>query len=275
MKFDPCCDMWRSWVQKGAAIVCLIVLVACSLDTIPRLAEPTPTSAIYHTQPSTGLMTVIIDTDMARDDWMAILYLLNRPDVDVKAITVTGTGEAHCVPGVRNALRLVALAGYHPIPVACGREAPLQGNHVYPQAWRDLVDNLVGLTLPDGTNPDPGVDAVQLLTQIVQSSPEKVKILALGPLTNLAEAFQAAPGLVDNIGWIYIMGGAVHVPGNLRADVSGNTTAEWNIYIDPRAANIVFDSGASVTLVGLDATNHVPLTMDFYRRLQAAQSASS
>ena len=72
---------------------------------------------------------VIIDTDMAGDDWLAILYLLNRPDVSVQAITVTGTGEAHCGPGIKHALSLTALAGQPDIPVSCGRETPLQGDH--------------------------------------------------------------------------------------------------------------------------------------------------
>src|SRR5678815_3660267 len=75
----------------------------------------------------------VIDTDMAADDWMAIMYLLSRTDVEVKAITVTGTGEAHCNPGVQNAMNLVALAGSPEVPVACGRETPLQGDHTFPQ----------------------------------------------------------------------------------------------------------------------------------------------
>ncbi len=206
---------------------------------------------------------------------MAILYLLNRPDVAVMAITVVGTGEAHCGPGVRNALKMVALAGHQPVPVACGSETPLQGRHSFPQAWRDIVDSLSGISLPDGSNPDGGSTAAHLLAQTVRASPGAIDIIALGPLTNLAEAFQAAPGLAADVDRIYVMGGAVNVPGNVSADVAGNTTAEWNIYVDPRAANIVFGSGASVVMVGLDATNQAPLSMDFYRRLEAAHTTPS
>ncbi len=229
----------------------------------------TPTANSLH---SAGEMRqVIIDTDMAVDDWMAILYLLHRPDVNVAAITVAGTGEAHCAAGVRNALKLVALAEHAPIPVACGRETPLQGNHVFPQGWRDFVDSLAGISLADGSNPNTDMNAVQLLTQILQASPAKVDLLTLGPLTNPAEAFQATPGLVNSIEAVTIMGGAVNVLGNVGSDVPGNTAAEWNIYIDPHAANIVLASGISVTLVGLDATNHAILTMDFLQQLQSAQ----
>lgn len=214
---------------------------------------------------------VVIDTDMASDDWMAVLYLLQRADVRVTAITVAGTGEAHCAPGVQHALGLVTLAGYGKIPTACGRETPLQGNHAYPDAWRDAVDNLFGLTLPAGQNTASNQTAVGLLKSAIQSSPYKVTLLTLGPLTNVAEALQNNPSLVDNIEMVYIMGGAVHTAGNVASSGSGidNQMAEWNIYVDPRAGNIVFRSGAPVTLVSLDATNQARLTADFYERLRA------
>jgi len=103
----------------------------------------------------------------------------------------------------------------------------------------------------------------------VHGSPHPVVLIALGPLTNVAEALQAAPGIIDNIEMIVIMGGAVDVPGNLQVPgfETDNTTAEWNIYIDPLAASIVFESGAPITLVSLDVTNHAPVTMAFYERL--------
>jgi inosine-uridine nucleoside N-ribohydrolase len=279
----------RNTQRSIALLLCTMIALAmpaCTLGQSQPQNPPTPNvpseTAVPPKTPTSPApapvndhSTVVIDTDMARDDWMAILFLLNRPDVIVKAITVTGTGEAHCGPGVANALKLVALAGHAPIPVACGRDAPLEGNHAFPEAWRDAVDNLAGLNLPNGTNPEPGMTAVQLLAQVLEASPGAVQVLALGPLTNLAEAFQGDSTLAQHIAMVYVMGGAVHVPGNVSADVSGNTTAEWNIYVDPRAANMVFASGAPVTLVGLDATNHVPLTSDFYQELQASHARPS
>jgi len=207
---------------------------------------------------------------MAPDDWMAILYLLQRPDVSVMAITVTGAGETHCEPGVRHALGLVALAGGGDIPVACGRETPLQGSHTFPESWREAVDNLLGLSLPETAASPSKQTAVELLTSAMQSSPEKVVLVTLGPLTNVAEALQATPSLVNKLKMIYIMGGAVEVPGNIAVSGVGidNKVAEWNIYVDPHAANIVFKSGAPITLVPLDATNHVPLTASFYKRIR-------
>lgn len=212
---------------------------------------------------------VIIDTDMAADDWMAILYLLQQSSVDVKAITVVGTGEAHCVPGVQNALDLAALAGRPEIPVACGRETPLSGHHAFPPAWRQRVDSLLGLSLPRNPNAPYDGSAVELLTRVVEQSPQKVHLATLGPLTNVAEAIEARPELVDNLERITIMGGAVNVPGNVRASANtGNDLAEWNVYADPHAVAIVLGSGAPITLVPLDATQYVPVTLDFYRQLK-------
>ncbi len=255
----------------------LAIPTRISLTTTPMPVPPTITIApivspsASPTSPTSQRRAVVIDTDMASDDWMAILYLLQRTDVTVMAITVAGTGEAHCAPGIRHALGLVALAGYNRIPVACGRETPLRGNHAFPDSWRDGVDNLFGLTLPEGQNTISNQTAVELLNSVIQSSPYKVTLLTLGPLTNVAEALQNNPSLIDNIEMIYIMGGAVDVPGNIAITGVGidNEVAEWNIYIDPFAANIVFRSGAPITLVPLDATNHVPLTAGFYDRLRA------
>ncbi len=234
---------------------------------VPAIEEPV-TATENAAEPRPQPRPVIIDTDMAADDWMAILYLLQRSDLAVQAITVAGTGEAHCEPGVKNALGLVALAGYEPIPVACGRETPLQGNHAFPDSWRTWVDSLTGLELPDG-GAGSEMNAVELITSILQSSPMPVTLFASGPLTNLAELFQSDPSLTAKIEMLYIMGGAVHVPGNVKSSVPeiDNVTAEWNIYADPTAAKIVFESGVPITLVGLDATQNTPASREFYAAL--------
>jgi inosine-uridine nucleoside N-ribohydrolase len=247
--------------RKILAFSLTLVLTACGIQPTPHL---TPT-------PFTGtVLPVIIDTDMAADDWMAILYLLNPPGVSIAAITITGTGEAHCDPGIKNAMSLTALAGQPDIPVSCGRTTPLQGDHAFPPDWRTRVDTLAGLTLPGNPAPVRPQSAVDLLTAKINSTPGKVTILALGPLTNLAEALQSAPEIKENIEMLYIMGGAVDVPGNVGTSHAGidNPMADWNIYVDPRAASIVFQSGVPVTLVPLDASNHVPVTTKFIERLK-------
>lgn len=212
----------------------------------------------------------VIDTDMSVDDLMAILYLLQRPDVSVEAITVTGTGVAHSGPGTRNALGLLALAGDPDIPVARGRDNPLKGNHVFPEEWQVDSDNSYGVPLPSNPNPPSDQNAVEQLISVIRNSEQKVVLLTLGPLTNVAEALRIDPSIMNNLEMIYIMGGAVNVPGNMQVPGSDvdNAVAEWNIYVDPYAMAMVFESGAPVTLIPLDATNHVPMTMDFYKRLE-------
>jgi inosine-uridine nucleoside N-ribohydrolase len=231
-------------------------LAACERAVAPQAQE---LSGLSEPQP------VIVDVDMAHEDMHAVLYLLQHPSVDVKAITVVGTGEVHCEPGVRHALELVALNGAEDIAVACGRETPLAGDHSFPAAWRLDVDNLYGLRLPQGGEVSP-LTAPEVIVSVIQGSPERVTIVAVGPLTNVAEALLASPDIIDNIQMIYVMGGAIEVEGNVGLSGVGinNRFAEWNIYADPHAANIVFNAGAPVTLVPLDATKDAPITTMFY-----------
>jgi inosine-uridine nucleoside N-ribohydrolase len=240
-----------------------MLLSACVGVASPSSASCTARPPLNHIEP------VVVDTDMAPDDWLAILYLLKRPDVNVLAITVTGTGEAHCVPGVRHALDMSALAGHAEVPVACGRETPLEGNHAFPGEMRDAVDSLLGLSLPKSPSEPFGGTAVELLTAVIDESPERVHLVTLGPLTNVAEMLDAEPSLADRLKMITVMGGAVRVPGNVGASSSiDNDVAEWNIYVDPSAAAKVFGSGVPITLVPLDATNYAPLTLEFLERLK-------
>ena len=261
--------MKNKWTIILISSLMLVLLCGCAGKAPPSFEPITPHTIAADAQP------IIIDTDMAPDDWMAILYLLGRSDVDVKAISVTGVGEAHCSAGVLNARNLVALAGRPEIPVACGRQKPLAGEHTFPDAWRLAVDNLLGLKLPENSSEASIECATEMLTCIVQESPRKVHIIALGPLTNIAKALRDEPALVNNLEMITIMGGAVNVPGNVgtSSDID-NDVAEWNIYVDPVAAGLVFTSGVPITLVPLDATNSVPLTMDFYKRLEKDRTTS-
>jgi pyrimidine-specific ribonucleoside hydrolase len=251
---------------KTTSIMTLIIVLIAALSVTgcgSRNLIPDP-SLIQIQTPK----PVIFDTDMAHDDVFAALFLLSHPNVDVKAITVSGTGETHCEPGVAHALGLVELSGHEDIPVACGRETPLLGNHVFPAAWRQAVDNAYEVKIPVAGTAST-LDAANLIVELAQSSNEPITIVAVGPLTNIAEALQMSPEISAKIKEIYIMGGAVDVDGNVGNSGVGidNKYAEWNIYIDPVAANIVFESGVPIILVPLDATQDVPVTRDFYKAL--------
>ena len=222
---------------------------------------------------------MVIDTDMAYDDWIALLYVLQRPELSVKAITVNGTGESHCEPGVRNALALIKprRPGEYPRGLRARNSPP--GRACLSSRMAAVFRSLNDLVIPDGentaqqTDPATHLDAAALLRQVIQASPEKVTLLTLGALTNIGEAIQQDPTFLENISQVYIMGGALEVLGNVQYG-SGidNQVAEWNIYIDPLALKILLDSGAPVTFVPLDATNQVPANMDFFGLLRASQT---
>ncbi|MGZ8578652.1 MAG: nucleoside hydrolase [Actinomycetota bacterium] len=240
----------------AAAVTVLAVFVgACVSD---------PGSETPRSPGASGLRHVVLDTDLAFDDIMALLYLLQRDDVVIDAVTITGTGEAHCDPGVRNALGLLALGGANDTPVACGRETPLQGSNAFPDEWRVAVDNLSMLDLPEV---DRGADprgATQLLLDTLDGG---ATLITLGPLTNVAEALRADPGLASRVPEFFAMAGAIDVAGN-----TPNGVAEYNVWVDPLAAKEVIE-GMEVTLVPLDATDDVPFTSFFADTLEAHRTS--
>src|SRR5215208_2216569 len=240
-------------------IVVALLLVGCANQNL------TPDPSLIQIQTP---KPVIFDTDMAHEDMFAALFLLSHPNVDVRAITVSGTGESHCKPGVSHALGLVKLSGHESIPVACGREKPLAGNHAFPTDWRQTVDNAYGVQIPAGGEAS-NLSASDLIIDTLQKSNEAITIVAVGPLTNIAEALRKSPEISSKIEEIYIMGGAVEAKGNVGNSGINiqNEYAEWNIYIDPVAANIVFKAGVPIVLVPLDATDDVPISRNFYEAL--------
>ncbi len=239
-----------------------------SAVTTSAAAVPTTAAGVTTTTQTVPMGTaVVMDTDMALEGIMSILYLLSHSDVDVQAITISGTGLVHCEPGVRQALGLVVLAEADNIPVACGPEQPVEGFNTFPTSWRLGADDAYGLELPEGGEPSE-LSAPELLESVIESAAQPVVVYADGPLTNLAIAIRSNPGIVDNIEMVYIMGGAIDVAGNTIK----NPGAEWNIWVDPVAADEVFNSGASITLVPLDATNQVPLNIFHLRALQNHQT---
>lgn len=212
---------------------------------------------------------VLLDADMAMDDIGALFYLLQHPAVDLRAITVNGVAFAHCDGGVRNALGLLEVARAPEIPVTCGREESYPGGTPAPDDWREGADKLYGAQVMTRDRLRDARPAAELLADTIRTAPGEIVIVAIGPLTNLADAFQADPALAGQIKELIIMGGAVNAPGNVFDSDPANQVAEWNFFGDPVAAGIVLASGAPITLVPLDATNDVPFTRGFYERLRA------
>lgn len=213
----------------------------------------------------------IIDTDMGVDDVIAILYLLKRPDIDIKAITITANGSVHCQPALQNARGLLKLMDKTDIPLACNQKKSLVGQHRYPASILEESNTLAGTAkLLPLVKPLASGDAVDLIIKTLKQSSHPVTILAIGPLTNIAQALQKQPDIKNQIQAIYIMGGAVNVPGNINAvdKTIDNNVAEWNIYLDPLAADTVFKQNIPLVLVSLDVTNQLPVDMPFYERVK-------
>jgi len=206
-----------------------------------------------------GRFSLIVDTDAGADDLIAIAYLLARPDVEIQAIT-TVNGVAHADAGARNVLRLLRAANRR-VDVFVGQDQPLEGHNAFPAPWRQQADEMAALPAAVGRR-GPRPEAVSALLARLRNSQSPVSILALGPLTNIAAALQREPHTVAQVAQIVIMGGAIDVPGNAPEGPTA-PVAEWNMYIDPTAAALVFRAGLPITLVPLDATARVPIDRSF------------
>jgi inosine-uridine nucleoside N-ribohydrolase len=233
----------RRSVSVGVFVVCL----AATLFLVARQPAQMP-----------GRFSIIVDTDAGTDDLVALSYLLSRTDVDIQVIT-TVNGIAHADAGARNILRLLRVANRR-LDVFVGADQPLEGRDAFPADWRRAADDMTTLRATTGRRPRS--DAVSAILARLRAAQTPVTLLALGPLTNIAAALQREPRTLARISQLVIMGGAIDVPGNAPADASA-PVAEWNMYIDPTAASLIFKSGLPITLVPLDATNRVPIDRSF------------
>jgi inosine-uridine nucleoside N-ribohydrolase len=197
--------------------------------------------------------SVIVDTDAGADDLLALLFLLERPEVRIEAITIVH-GLAEPAAGAESVARLLAYRGRPGIPIYVGAARPLSGDAAFPAAWRAAAGQLLRSHPPVDFRPQAESAASYLKRRLLRGAP--VDVLALGPLTNFGLALRQELRLgapLRNFVW---MGGALDAPGNVPAA----PTAEWNAWLDPHAADAVLGAGWPLRIVGLDATNQVPLT---------------
>lgn len=196
---------------------------------------------------------IIIDTDPGQDDAVAILLALASPELEVLGITAVA-GNVPLALTQKNARIICELAGRVDIPVYAGCDAPLTralvtAEHVHGKTGLDGPD------LPDPVMPLQDGHAVDFLIRTLRAQEVgTVTLCPLGPLTNIAMAFQKAPDIIERVQEIVLMGGAYFAVGNITP------TAEFNIYVDPQAADIVFKSGAPITVVSLDVTHKALVT---------------
>jgi len=211
---------------------------------------------------------LIVDTDGDVDDLISITTLLKAEEIDLRGITTTLLNEPNDVK-VSNILNLTGLVGRTDLPVSYATEKSLSPFIKLPEFWGELPASLRRLELKKCERSASNLPSHQLLIDLIEKSSEKVSILCIAPLTNLALALREKPSIRDNIERVYIMGGAIDVPGNLNGFPSGNVSqfAEFNLILDVTAADEVLHSGVDITLIPLDASNKVSLLTEIYRRL--------
>jgi len=230
-------------------------------------------------QSTCDVRPIVIDTDPGIDDALALMLALRSPEVRVDLIT-TVAGNVSVDQGTDNACRLLALLNRDPWPsLVRGAARPLHqslqtATHVHDD------DGLGGLTrlvrrdgtprfpLPTTTKGQVGRRAAQRIIERVEAEGANLTIVALGPLTNIAQAIRQAPDTMRRTGHLIIMGGAVGIPGNITP------TAEFNIFVDPHAAAIVASSGIRMTWIPLDVTRQTRLTQAFLDQHMTGQNTA-
>jgi pyrimidine-specific ribonucleoside hydrolase len=205
-------------------------------------------------------LPVILDCDPGHDDAIALILALASPELKVLAVT-TSAGNQTPDKTLNNALRILTLLGRDDIPVAAGAPKPLARELI-------IADNVHGESGLDGPKlPDPAfapqaMTGIELMARSLRESPEPVTLVPTGPLTNIALLLAAHPELKSKIARIVLMGGAAG---------AGNWTpaAEFNIYVDPEAADMVFKSGIPITMCGLDVTHEAQVMDEDIERVRA------
>ena len=196
---------------------------------------------------------IIIDTDPGQDDAVAILLALASPELEVLGLTCVAGNVPLALTEV-NARKVCEVAGRPDVKVFAGCDAPLKRKLVTAEYVHGQT-GLDGVELPAPTMALQEQHGVDFIIETLRAEPAgTVTLCPLGPLTNIARAFQRAPDIVDRVAEIVLMGGAYFEVGNVTP------AAEFNIYVDPEAADIVFKSGVKLTVMPLDVTHKVLTT---------------
>jgi pyrimidine-specific ribonucleoside hydrolase len=207
----------------------------------------------------TKKIPVILDGDPGHDDAIAWVLAAASPMLDIKAVTSV-CGNQTIEKTTYNAARIMTLAGLS-VPLAMGRVKPLVADAIIaPTVHGD--SGLDGPALPEPKIKPVEMDACTLMAQILEESSEPVVLIPTGPLTNIATLLLLYPHLKPKIKHIYLMGGGIDF---------GNWTpaAEFNILVDPEAADVVFTSGVPITMAGLDVTEQALVFPEDFERIRA------
>ncbi len=210
---------------------------------------------------------IIIDTDPGQDDAVALLLALASDELEVIAV-VTVAGNVDLAKTTTNAAKVLELAGRADIPLYAGGDRPLGQREL---VTAEHVHGPTGLDGPDLPEPQIAVQDTHGVDFLVESlranDPGTITLCTLGPLTNVAAALNKAPDIASRIKELVVMGGAYFEVGNITP------AAEFNVFVDPEAADIVLRSDIPVTLLSLDVTHRVLTTPERLARIRALGNA--
>jgi purine nucleosidase len=211
---------------------------------------------------------IILDCDPGVDDAVAMLLAFAAPEaVTVEAIT-TVIGNVMLDKTTANARRILDLAGRQDIPVYAGCPRPIMAPIERKQSVHG-GDGLGDIGLPAPTAQPEAEHAVDAIIRLVRDNPGQITLCPIGPMTNIALALIKAPDIASLIPEIVFMGGAAFRPGN------STPAAEFNVMIDPHAAQIMLTAGIPLTMFGLDVTAQALITKDWMAEVEAASGTAS
>lgn len=205
-------------------------------------------------------MKVLIDTDPGMDDAVAISVAHKSAELTIVAVTAV-TGNLPSDRTAANVLRVLDLLGAPEMPVAQGSLTPLGGD--YPtDPFSHGSDGLAESHLPASQRPLDPRGAAQLIVDTVNAHPGDIALCALGPLTNIAQALEIDPELPSKVKQVTMIGGSFGATPYAWTQATGdNPTSEWNVFVDPEAAHLVFNAGFRLLAVGLDVATHPSINL--------------
>jgi purine nucleosidase len=258
---------WSTVATTFLASATVVALGVVDVSALPAVAAGRPPPIIY-------------DSDMDFDDASTLAYLCEEHKlgrIDLRAVTVTNNGFGQPQRTLRHARSVLEQCGLPHVPIAEGSTGA--GVHPAPPELVSTIETVLTGALGDAALPpvESPVSAPELIALTVRRSLRPVTVLATGPLTNLSAAL-AVRGTADRIDRVYVMGGALRVPGNLYGSAlpGFDNSQEFNMWLDPVSARTVLGRArpGSIHLVSLDATAAVPITQDFVSRLATDQHAA-
>lgn len=251
----------------GVLVVLLCGLMVAAEDITPVLIPigALPPSVVRERIP------VLLLQDGAPDDITAAMYLMLDGNIDLVGIVVTN-GETH--PSLALAKwedYIYAYMGWNNVRVVAGCDCAVDSHpNQFPSSWRGGADSFWGLWLPEYEGQSATETGADLIIELASQYPNQLVVVITGPHTDLARALWWDPSLKDKIAKVVIMGGAIEVAGNIKADdpTQSNVTAEWNIWVDAAAAAKVFASGIPLDIIPMDPVPEVRLDRAFAQQVE-------